>query len=236
MSSSVAGRWFRPSQVRKGWCVQAPCMMAFNQSCSRQTFSVQLSDSLQPHGLQHARPPCIPELAQTHVHRGGDAIQPSHPLSSPSPPAFNLSQHQGLFHWVSSSCQVTKVGEWTEVEQAWEWLQGGWRFSRFSIHLCPLCEFHLWIYIIHSLWNVCLQFSVLCSTSVKKSPFNQCYLENYPTQRSHRCLLHWQLDSLPPSHQGSLVHIHRRWYFLSAGSSDFFLYRSKIQTCCVPLL
>ena len=40
------------------------------------------------------------ELAQTHVHGVGDAIQPSHPLSPPSPPAFNLSQHQGLFHWV----------------------------------------------------------------------------------------------------------------------------------------
>ena len=39
----------------------------------------------------------FPEVAQTHVHRIGDAIQPSHPLSSPSPPAFNLSQHQGLF-------------------------------------------------------------------------------------------------------------------------------------------
>ena len=46
------------------------------------------------------------ELAQTHVHRIGDAIQ--HPLSSPSPPAFNLSQHQGLFQWVSSSNQVAK--------------------------------------------------------------------------------------------------------------------------------
>ena len=39
----------------------------------------------------------LPELAQTHVHRVGDAIQPSHPLSSPFPPAFNLSQHQSLF-------------------------------------------------------------------------------------------------------------------------------------------
>ena len=45
----------------------------------------------------------LPESTQTHVHRVGDAIQPSHPLSSPSPPAFNLSQHQGLFKWVSSS-------------------------------------------------------------------------------------------------------------------------------------
>ena len=50
----------------------------------------------------------LPELAQTHVHPVSDAIQSCHPLSSPSPPAFNLSQHQGLFQWVSSSHQVAK--------------------------------------------------------------------------------------------------------------------------------
>ena len=55
--------------------------------------------------VRHQRP----ELAQTHVHRAGDATQPSHPLSSPSPPAFNLSQHQGLFQQVSSARQVAKV-------------------------------------------------------------------------------------------------------------------------------
>ena len=48
------------------------------------------------------------EFAHTHVHWVGDAIQQSHPLSSPFPPAFNLSQHQGLFKWVSSSHQVAK--------------------------------------------------------------------------------------------------------------------------------
>ena len=48
----------------------------------------------------------LPESTQTRVHRVGDAIQPSHPLSSPSPPALNLSQHQGLFKWVISSHQV----------------------------------------------------------------------------------------------------------------------------------
>ena len=53
----------------------------------------------------------LPELAQTHVHRVGDAIQPSQPLPSPSPPVFKLSQHQGLFQWVSSSHQVAKVLE-----------------------------------------------------------------------------------------------------------------------------
>ena len=51
------------------------------------------------------------ELAQTHVHWIDDAIQPSHPLLSRSPPAFNLSQHQGLFQWVSSWHQVAKVLE-----------------------------------------------------------------------------------------------------------------------------
>ena len=53
----------------------------------------------------------FPESTQTHVHWVGDAIQPPHPLSSPSPPALNLSQHQGLFKWVSSSHQVAKVLE-----------------------------------------------------------------------------------------------------------------------------
>ena len=51
-----------------------------------------------------------PELAQTHVHRVSDAIQPSRPLWSPSP-AFSLSQHQGIFQWVSSLHQVAKVLE-----------------------------------------------------------------------------------------------------------------------------
>ena len=51
----------------------------------------------------------LPEFTQTHVHKVGDAIQPSHPLSSPSPPAPNPSQHQGLFQWVNSSYEVAKV-------------------------------------------------------------------------------------------------------------------------------
>ena len=53
----------------------------------------------------------LPEFAQTHAHWVHDAIQPSHPLSSPSPPALNFSQHQGLFQWVSSLHQVAKVLE-----------------------------------------------------------------------------------------------------------------------------
>ena len=61
------------------------------------------------------------ELTQTHVHWVSDAIQPSHPLSSPSPPALNLSQHQGLFKWVSSSHQVAKVLEFQLQHQSFQW-------------------------------------------------------------------------------------------------------------------
>ena len=59
-----------------------------------------VSDSLQPHESQHAKPPCptpSPRVYSSHAHLVGDAIQPSHPLSSPSPPVPNSSQHQGLF-------------------------------------------------------------------------------------------------------------------------------------------
>ena len=63
-----------------------------------------------------------PESTQTHDHWVGDAIQPSHPLPSPSPPAFNLSQHQGLFQWVSSSYQVVKVLEFQLQHQSIWWI------------------------------------------------------------------------------------------------------------------
>ena len=66
----------------------------------------------------------LPEFTQNHVHWVSDAIQPSHPLSSPSPPAFNLSQHQSLFQWVSSSHQVAKVLEFQLQHQSFQWTFG----------------------------------------------------------------------------------------------------------------
>ena len=68
----------------------------------------------------------LPEFTQTHDNRVSDAIQPSHPLSSPSPPALNLSQHQGLFKWVSSSHQVAKVLEFQLQHQSFQWLPRTW--------------------------------------------------------------------------------------------------------------
>ena len=63
----------------------------------------------------------LPEFIQTHVHQVGDAIQPSHPLLSSSPPAFNLSQHQGLFKWVSCS-QYSKALEFRLQHQCFQWI------------------------------------------------------------------------------------------------------------------
>ena len=77
--------------------------------CSDQISRSVVSDSLRPHESQHARPPCPSPTPR--VHPVSDAIQPSHPLSSPSPPAPNPSQHQGLFQWVNSSHEVAKVLE-----------------------------------------------------------------------------------------------------------------------------
>ena len=97
------------------------CSMRFS---SAQFSRSVMSDSLQPHGLQHARSPChqLSEFTQTHVHLVSDAIQPSHPVSSPSPPTFNLSQHQGLFKWVSSSQQVVKVLEFQLQHEYFQWI------------------------------------------------------------------------------------------------------------------
>ena len=64
----------------------------------------------------------LPEFTQTHAHRVGDAIQPSHPLLSLSPPAPNPSQHQGLFQWVNFSHEVTKILEFQLQHQSFQWI------------------------------------------------------------------------------------------------------------------
>ena len=90
------------------------------------------------------------EFTQTHVHWVSDAIQPSHPLSSPSPPAFDLSQHQGLFQWVSSLHQVAKVTlcssiSWCLImywQHSWvEWQGQSWLCR--DIRFLSWCSGHL---------------------------------------------------------------------------------------------
>ena len=106
---------------RSKWLSLMFCTILFSSvqfrcSCSESCLT------LIPHGLQHTRLPCpspTPEFTQTHVHWVSDAIQSSHPLSSPSPPALNLSQHQGLFQWVRSLHQVAKVLELQQWSFQW---------------------------------------------------------------------------------------------------------------------
>ena len=93
--------------------------------CSSVQFSRSVvSDSFNP--MNHSTPGLpvhhkLLEFTQTHAHRVGDAIQPSHPLSSPSSPAPNPSQHQGLFQWVNSSHEVVKVLEFQLQHQSFQW-------------------------------------------------------------------------------------------------------------------
>ena len=97
-----------PQVVKKSWSLHSPCNVYTNRNhryfhtafSSVQFHRSVVSNSLRPHESQHVRPPVhrqLLEFTQTHIHRVCDAIQPSHPLSSPSPPASNPSQHQGLF-------------------------------------------------------------------------------------------------------------------------------------------
>ena len=94
------------------------------------SMSVQFSHSVVSNSLQpmDCSTPSLPvhhqflEFTQTHVHWVSDGIQPSHPLSSPSPPAFNLSRHQGLFKWVISSCPVAKVLKFQLQPQSFQWI------------------------------------------------------------------------------------------------------------------
>ena len=104
---------------------------------------------------------CLPEFTQTYVHGVSDAIQPSHPPSSPSPLAFNLSQHQGLSQWVSSSHQAAKVLE----------LQLQLTTQIFGSH-CTLC---LWI----PLYYMSLDPTVLYVSFSHQNRTSRCELSSY---------------------------------------------------------
>ena len=97
--------WEKNLQVTCSFRVTASQFSSVAQSC--QTLCDPMDCSTPGLPVHHQ----LPEFTQTHVHWVGDTIQPSNPLTSPSPPAFNLSQHQGLFKWVNSLYQVAKVLE-----------------------------------------------------------------------------------------------------------------------------
>ena len=101
--------------------IQKMKIMASGPISSVQFSRSVVSDSLQPHGLQPARLPCPSPTPRAYSCPSvSDAIQPSHPLSSPSPHTFNLSQHQGLFQGVSSLHQVAEVLEFRLQHQSFQ--------------------------------------------------------------------------------------------------------------------
>ena len=113
---------FRELKIAAMWCYlvrhyqgQAQ-LSSVTQSCL--TFCHPMDCSMPGLPVHHQ----LPELTQTHVHWVCDTIQPSHPLSSPSLPVFDLSQHQGLFKQVSSSHQVAKVWEFQFEHQFFQWV------------------------------------------------------------------------------------------------------------------
>ena len=120
-SCSLLQEIFPTQGLNPGFHLAGIMLNLFPILCTSVQFSHSVvSDSLWPHELQHAKPLCpspTPKLMAT----DSDAIQPSHPLSSPSPPALNLSQHQGLCKWASPSHQVAKVLEFQLQHQSFHW-------------------------------------------------------------------------------------------------------------------
>ena len=117
-------------------------LLTFNMSSVQFSCSV-VSDSLWLHGPQHARLPCpspTPGACSNSCPLSHDATQPSHPLSSLSPPAFNLSQSQDLFQWASSLHQVAKVLEFQLQHLSFQWMNiQDW----FPLELTGLISLHL---------------------------------------------------------------------------------------------
>ena len=107
---------FSPCLVQAPWFTGNGCQFSsVTQSCL--TLCDPMNHSTPGLPVRH----WLLEFTQTHVHWVGDAIQPSHLLSYPSPHAFNLSLHQGLFKWVSSSHEVAKVLEFQFQHQSFQW-------------------------------------------------------------------------------------------------------------------
>ena len=107
------------SQVHQVHCSYFTLTISSVQSLSHvQLFGDPMDCSMPGLPVHHQ----LPEFTQTHVCWVGDAIQPSHPLSSPSSPALSLPHHQGLFQWVGSLHQVAKVLEFQLQHQSFQWI------------------------------------------------------------------------------------------------------------------
>ena len=119
----------RKEKKKMFMCISCSICCSYTQSCP---ILCDPMDCSKPGLPVHQQ---LQEFTQIHVHWVSDAIQPSHPLSSPSPPAFSLSQHQGLFQWVNSLHHVTKVLAFQLQYQSFQWIFGliSFRTDRFEL-------------------------------------------------------------------------------------------------------
>ena len=113
---TLSNCWWKCKLIQPLWRTLSVQFSSVDQSCL--TLCDSIDCSIPGFSVYHQ----LLELTQTHVHQVGDAIHSSHPLSYPSPPAFNLSQHQGLFKWVGFSHQVAKVLEFQLQHQSFQWI------------------------------------------------------------------------------------------------------------------
>ena len=146
-----------------GQCQDLPALIVVAQSLSR----IWLFATPWTAVHQASCPSPSLEFAQTHVHWVTDAIQPSHPLLSPSPPAFYLSQHRGIFQWVSYSHQMAK-------------------FWSFSFSISPSNEYSGFI-----------SFRINWSDLLAVQGTLKSLLQHNSTQFNTICLEHWTLPHLP---------------------------------------
>ena len=122
------------------------------------------------------RKPALPvhhqlsEFTQIHVYWSCDIIQLSHPLSSPTPPAFSLSQHQGLFKWVSSSHQLAKILEFQLQHQSFPWIFRTNSFGMDWLDLLSVQETQIWKGKFSFVWY-CFESCKIYKINISPFPF-----------------------------------------------------------------
>ena len=134
MGKEMEGRFKRERVYVYVWLIHVEVWQNTAKFCKEIQFSSVVSDSLQTHWPQHASPPYPSQTLRVYSNSCPLSrwCHPTYPLSSPSPPAFHLSQHQGLFQWLSCLQQVAKVLEFQLQHQSFQWifqtdlLQNGW--------------------------------------------------------------------------------------------------------------
>ena len=173
-----------PQYAREKYNRMSISSVQFTQSCP----TLHPMDCSMPGFPAHHQ---LPEPIQTHVHWVHDAIQPSYLLLSPSPPAFNLAQHQGLFQWVSSSHQVVKILDFQHQSFQWIFRVSCHQYSsvaQLCLTLCDSMDYSTSGFAVHHQLPELAQTHVhQLSEAIQPShsviPFSSC-LQSFPASGS----------------------------------------------------